>query len=31
MKLFDREELKEVLTKYGFDHLGDSNYTGTNP
>lgn len=31
MKLFDREELKDLLFAYGFEHLGDSNYTGSNP
>jgi len=31
MRLFNREELKNILATYGFDHLGDSNYTGTNP
>ncbi|KAL4435738.1 hypothetical protein ABPG74_018289 [Tetrahymena malaccensis] len=30
MMLYDREELKDILFAYGFEHLGDSNYTGQN-
>lgn len=31
INLFNKEELRELLCKYGFEHLGDSFYTGTNP
>lgn len=31
MKLFGRDEMREILESYGFSHIGDSNYTGTNP
>ncbi|KAL4510840.1 hypothetical protein ABPG72_004994 [Tetrahymena utriculariae] len=30
MMFYDREELKDILFAYGFEHLGDSNYTGQN-